>query len=72
MGGLSGIHVNRGSNAVIDLCIIDSIESGIRADQQSFAAITNNFISGNTYGVFVDGSSDVLQRPSRMQSWAYR
>jgi parallel beta-helix repeat protein len=58
-GGKSGVHVNRGSNAVIHSNTIDSSDYGIQLDQQSFAVVTNNTISGNVYGVFVDESSTV-------------
>lgn len=59
-GGRSGVHVNRGSNAVIDHNLIDTnTESGVRVDQQSFAVITNSTISNNSTGIFVDQSSSV-------------
>ena len=62
-GGKSGVHVNRGSNAVIDGNGITTDlflgGAGIQVDQQSFAVITNSTISGYDFGVFVDGSSTV-------------
>ncbi len=59
-GGRDGIHVNRGSNAVIDNMIIATGGlANIRVDQQSFAAVTNTTITTSNYGIFVDGGSDV-------------
>jgi parallel beta-helix repeat protein len=59
VGGRSGIHVNRGSNAVIDGNTINSSLFGIQVDQQSFAVITSNIITGNSAGIHVDESSTV-------------
>ena len=58
-GGKSGIHVNRGANAVIDGNAIIETTYGILVDQQSFAVITNNTISDNTVGIYVDESSTI-------------
>jgi glucose/arabinose dehydrogenase len=49
-GGNVGVHVNRGSNAVLDSIFVggSSTIDGILVDQLSFAVISNSTISGNS------------------------
>ena len=58
-GGSIGIHVNRGSNAVLNNNTIqNSGGNGVVVDELAFAAITNNTIRNNTgAGIFVSENS---------------
>ena len=58
-GGSNGVHVNRGSNAVLNNNTIqNSGGNGVVVDELAFAAITNNTIRNNTgAGIFVSENS---------------
>jgi len=59
IGGSDGVHVNRGSNAVLDNNIIQSANgNGVVVDELSFAVLTNNTIQNNPgAGLFVSENS---------------
>ena len=54
-GGTNGVHVNRGSNAVINNNVIENTNgNGVVVDELAFAVLTNNTIQNNPdAGVFV-------------------
>ena len=58
-GGIEGVHVNRGSNAVINNNVIENTNgNGVAVDELSFAVITNNMIQNNPgAGIFVTDQS---------------
>lgn len=58
-GGSDGIHVNRGSNAVVNNNTIQNTHgNGVVIDELTFAVITNNLIQNNPgAGVFVTEAS---------------
>jgi hypothetical protein len=59
IGGSDGIHVNRGSTAVLDNNVIqDSSGNGMLIDESAFAVVTNNAVRNNPgAGVFVSENS---------------
>ncbi len=58
-GGSNGVHINRGSNAVLALNIIqNSSGNGVLVDELAVAVLTNNTIQNNAgAGVFVSENS---------------
>ncbi len=58
-GGSHGVHVNRGSNAVINNNVIENTGgNGVVVDELAFAVLTNNTIQNNPdAGVFVSENS---------------
>ncbi len=58
-GGIEGVHVNRGSNAVINNNVIENTNgNGVAVDELAFSVITNNMIQNNPgAGIFVTDQS---------------
>jgi hypothetical protein len=58
-GGSNAVHVNRGSNAVINNNFIENAgNNGVLVDELAFAVLTNNFIHDNPgAGIFVSENS---------------
>ena len=79
-GGLNGIQVNRGANAIINNNTVETAtSSGILIDQLSFAVIKNSLIQNNgLHGISVqensvarigfDSSSDTQASPNTIQN----
>jgi hypothetical protein len=59
VGGSVGVHINRGSNAVLNSNVVqNSAGNGVMVDGLAFAVLTNNTIQNNSgAGVFVSENS---------------